>query len=322
MLGVLQVNKLSGELFGGTINATATAKATSPLTIESVVSLNNLILETIYNFKPDLLILGHADRVDKEMLMKAKQDHKQLTISQWFLDPLTKKGPDYSKNKSRILDKVEAMDASFTTTDPGSLDFRIKNSFFMPNPCDESLDNLKNFNRNPKNDLFYAISHGVHRGNLRPGKIDEREQFILKLKKKTNGIKFDLYGMFGIQPVWGNEFLNKLSNSKMALNLSRGKPVKYYSSDRIAQLMGNGLLTFIHKDTNYKDFFDNDEIIFYKNINDLSNKIKKFSKDDTQWRKIAKKGHKKYHKFFNSNLVARYIIERSFGLNSKFYWDK
>ena len=43
--GVLQVNKLSGELFDGTINATATAKAASPLTIESAVSLNNLSLE-------------------------------------------------------------------------------------------------------------------------------------------------------------------------------------------------------------------------------------------------------------------------------------
>ena len=52
----------------------------------------------------------------------------------------------------------------------------------------------------------------------------------------------------------GDEFLEKISQSKMGLNLSRGKPVKYYSSDRIAQLMGNGLLTFIDKKTHYSDF--------------------------------------------------------------------
>ena len=40
----------------------------------------------------------------------------------------------------------------------------------------------------------------------------------------------------------------------MGLNLSRGKPIKYYSSDRIAQLMGNGLLTFIDEKTCYSDF--------------------------------------------------------------------
>ena len=77
--------------------------------------------------------------------------------------------------------------------------------------------------------------------------------------------------MFGRQPVWGDDFLNKLSNSNMALNLSRGKPVKYYSSDRIAQLMGNGLLTYIHSDTKF-NFFTNNEMIFYKNILDLSEK--------------------------------------------------
>ena len=28
--------------------------------------------------------------------------------------------------------------------------------------------------------------------------------------------------MFGKQPIWGDDFLNELANSKMGLNLSRG----------------------------------------------------------------------------------------------------
>ncbi len=284
--------------------------------------LNKLVKSTIENFVPDMVILGHADRVKTEVLFDAKEKFSNLKICQWFLDPISKNGPDYLKNKDRLLDKNLSCDASFITTSPDVLDFKIKNPFYMPNPCDKSLDYLENFNKNHYYDLFYAISHGVHRGSLRPGKNDERELLISKLKKKTSGIKYDIYGMFGIQPVWGNEFLEKLSNSKMALNLSRGKPLKYYSSDRIAQLMGNGLLTFIHKDTKFSDFFNDDEMIFYENINDLANKILKYSKDDKRWRKIAKKGHSKYHKYFNSNLVARFIIERTYGLNSKFFWDK
>ena len=111
------------------------------------------------------------------MLIDSKEKFKSLTISQWFLDPLSKKGPDYIKNKLRILDKIKAMDATFTTTDPNSLDFNIKNSYFMPNPCDKSLDNLKNFNHKPINDVFYAISHGVHRGVLRRVK-KMKEKFL------------------------------------------------------------------------------------------------------------------------------------------------
>ena len=107
----------------------------------------------------------------------------------------------------------------------------------------------------------------------------------------------------------------------MALNLSRGKPVKYYSSDRLAQLMGNGLLTFINKDTQYGDFFNNKEMIFYSNIDDLSEKIKRYSKNDRDWRKIAKNGHKKYQKHFNSTNVSNYIIDKTFGIKSKYYWE-
>ena len=62
----------------------------------------------------------------------------------------------------------------------------------------------------------------------------------------------------------------------MGLNLSRGKAIKYYSSDRITQIVGNGLVCLIDEKTQYKDFFTDKEMVFYKNVNDLSEKIKKF----------------------------------------------
>ena len=59
----------------------------------------------------------------------------------------------------------------------------------------------------------------------------------------------------------------------MALNLSRGKPLKYASSNRIASYMGNGILTFINEKVKFQGFFDKDELITYKNANDLVEKI-------------------------------------------------
>ena len=107
----------------------------------------------------------------------------------------------------------------------------------MPNPCDISFEILENYNFNNKNDIFFAMSHGVHRGNLKKGKFDDRELFVKKLIKQNENINFDIYGMDGIQPIWSDNFLRKISNSNMALNLSKGKPIKYYSSDRIVQLI-------------------------------------------------------------------------------------
>ena len=110
----------------------------------------------------------------------------------------------------------------------------------------------------------------------------------------------------------------------MGINLSRGKPIKYYSSDRIVQLIGNGLLTFIHQDTKYQNFFSNNEMIFYKNNNDLIEKLNKYSKDDNLRKKIAKKGRDKYHKYFNSSLVSEFMINKTFEFSNKkkYLWIK
>ena len=110
----------------------------------------------------------------------------------------------------------------------------------------------------------------------------------------------------------------------MGLNLSRGKSVKYYSSDRIAQLMGNGLLTFVDKNTFFGDFFTNKEIITYNDIDDLSYKLNKYKKDKNQRKLIAKNGRYKYMKFFNSNLVCEFIINKTLGIDNKnkFLWEK
>ena len=66
------------------------------------------------------------------------------------------------------------------------------------------------------------------------------------------------------QPVWADDFKNKVKLSKMALNLSQGKPLKYYSSDRIAQLIGNGILTFVEKSTKLNRFFLIKKLFFIK----------------------------------------------------------
>ena len=109
----------------------------------------------------------------------------------------------------------------------------------------------------------------------------------------------------------------------MGLNLSQGKPVKYYSSDRLAQLIGNGLLVLVHENTQFKDFLNNKEIVTYKNLNDLAEKIKKYTKNNNLRKKIAKNGRMKYFKYFNSEIVAQYILDRTLGVKKKkFFWEK
>ncbi len=288
--------------------------------------LNDKLKKTCYNYKPDIVVIGHADLISKNQIQELKEDNPNTRFCQWFLDPLNKKGPDFQRNKNRILDKMELMDSSFMTTSPTALDFLPKknNSFFIPNPSDHSFETLNNFNKSCSVDVFFALSHGVHRGILKSGKTDDRIIFLNNLKEKTQDVKFDIYGIDKVQPIWADHYFKTISNAKMGLNLSRGEAIKYYSSDRITQIVGNGLVCLIDEKTQYRDFFNNSEMVFYRNENDLSEKILKISRDEKLRKSIGKKGKKKYMKYFNSTLVANFIIEKTLGLQQKkkYLWEK
>ena len=282
-------------------------------------TLNEKLKKTCYNFKPDLIVMGHADLISADALGELKDDYPKLKFAQWFLDPLNPNGPDFLRNKSRVLDKIELIDGNFLTTSPDVVKFlpRKTKNFFIPNPADSSFETLSNYSHDCNMDVFFALSHGVHRGILKSGKFDDRADFLEKLIKITKNIKFDIYGLKKVQPIWADHYFKTISNSKMGLNLSRGNPIKYYSSDRITQIIGNGLVTLIDEKTHYNDFFSNKEMVFYKNVSDLSEKILKISRDEKLRKSIGRNGKLKYLKYFNSTLVADFIINKTLGIRTK-----
>ena len=288
------------------------------------ITLNEKLKTTCFNYKPDIIVMGHSDLINAQQLGTLKDDYPNVKIAQWFLDPLNKDGPDFERNKRRILDKSDYIDANFITTAPSAIKFlpNNKKNYFIPNPVDSSFETLKNFEKNCNIDVFFALSHGVHRGILKIGKSDDRNYFLKQLQEKTENIKFDIYGLESRQPIWADHYFKVISNAKMGLNLSRGEPIKYYSSDRIAQIIGNGLVTLIDKKTKYEDFFTNNEMVFYNGINDLSEKIIKISNDEKLRKRIGKAGREKYFKYFNSSVVAEFIINKTLDINikKKYFW--
>ena len=285
--------------------------------------LNSKLIETISNYVPDIIALGHADLINIKTLKFIKENYPNIKFIQWFLDKMTE---EWKRNKKRFLDKIKLMDCNFCTTSPEILFLPKKYEvFYIPNPSDISFETLKCYkNKYPLYDLFFAMSHGVHRGILKKGKYDKRLSFIEKLINKNPNLRFNIHGAYNKQPIWSDDFKNSLYQTKMALNLSQGNTIKYYSSDRITQLIGNGILTFVDIKTKLNDFFTNKEVIFYHTLNDLSDKIEFYSKNDKIRNKIAKAGRDKYHKYFDSKIIAQYIINKTMGYKTKqkFIWDK
>ncbi len=280
------------------------------------------LVETFKNYNPDFLFFGHTKNIELDTIDQFRNINKNLIITQWNEDPIMP-SLDYSKtNIKNISYYANSVDHNFITTDPSVFKKQnpnIKNLHFFFVPVDRNIECFDVYKLNPTQDIFYAMSHGVNRAKLKKGKTDLRINFLNNLIKKFEDINYDFYGFENKEPIWGDNFYKALVNSKMGLNLSRGLPTKYYSSNRIASLMGNGLLTFIDQKTQMNDFFNNNEIIFYKGINDLSEKIKFYKKNEKARIKIAKNGKKKYFKLFNELKITKYIIDKSLGNKTLLY---
>ena len=287
---------------------------------------NNLLLETIDNYKPEAIILGHVNNIKDKTFEIIKKNNRNIKLTQWFEDNLSKKGPDPDVNYKNFTKYIDYLDHSFVTSDPKflNLDKKLKCSF-MPIPVDENIEYLECYkNKNPIKDVFFTMSHGVNKGVLRKNKIDVREPFVKKLIQKNSDIVFDIYGYQKKQPIWSSDFYDALYKSKMALNLSRINNIKYYSSNRIASLIGNGILTFVDIHTKLNDFFSDNEVVFYKNLNDLSDKINYYKVNHKKRNLIAKNGKRKYFEIFNNNTIADYICARLFNtkIKKKYSWMK
>ena len=131
--------------------------------------LNTMLFETVKNYSPDLLVLGHSDNLSLETLEKIKKFKKNIKIAQWFEDNLHSSGPDPILNQKRLLKYSPFVDNNFITTDPKVLKFaKNKGNFhYLPIPVDKNIEKLDIYkNKNSIYDLFFTMSHGVNRGVL------------------------------------------------------------------------------------------------------------------------------------------------------------
>ena len=278
--------------------------------------INQRIMNINDNYRPDLIILGHANLLNRKSMESVKEKYN-CKILLWYEDALGKNGngPSWSSNLKLIEKNNDLIDSYFTTTHPDEIKTSInKNKMnFLPILVDENIENLNLFNQKNKiKDLFFALSHGVNFGKLKTGKVDEREKFLDDLMVKFPNINYNILGYNFEEPKWNYEYFNELSKCKVALNLSRGKPLKYTSSNRLASLIGNGIYTFVNEKTYFSDFFNENEMGFYKDVNDLGLKVEKIISNPQKLKRFSKNGKRRYFELFNNKKITKKMIDKTF----------
>ena len=286
-------------------------------------SFNRAIISKLKSFKPDLIILGHVDKIDIKTLREIRLINQDIKIIKFFIDSIA----DEFFNFKKIFYDYNYLDNIFISSNPFKLKkYDIFNKIkFIPYPAEKKIDYMKSFNFNKKKiDVFFALSHGQNRKVLKVNKTDEREVFLKKvLKLLPKNIKTFFVGTNNIQPIWGTKFYNTIKISKIAINLSRGSYKKHYSSDRISTLIGNGCFVLNEKKNSYSDFFNKKtELINFENEKDLVKKIIYYLKKPKLRYKIASNSYKKYHNNFNINTVMKYVLKilNKEDIKSKFIW--
>ncbi|MEH6524622.1 MAG: glycosyltransferase [Sneathiella sp.] len=278
-----------------------------------VIPANLRLVETAKNIWPDLLFIGHADPIYARTLKQIRKAVPHIKIAVYDFDPLWQE-----QTVQRTLKHAELADATFiTTAGPELQKFALNENVvsFFPNVLDESIDSVRAFeNPSPKHRLFYGM------GNAKPD--SERFQIGTKILDAFPNESMEILGMRGKPPLSGISYHRAIGDSRMGLNLSRGEVFPLYSSDRMSQYTGNGLMTLVHRRTGYDQIFKDDELAFYDDFDELIKLIAYYNLHDDEAREIAQKGWRRSHDIFSETLVTKYITEVTFRekLSEDYQW--
>ncbi|MFV8819564.1 glycosyltransferase family protein [Haliea sp. E17] len=270
-----------------------------------VKASNRRLLETVEAFAPQLVIVGHCDIIRNETLEAMRGIVPGLVIAGANNDPLF-----VPENAAKIAHRCEVVDAMFVSTGARELArFAGKRArlWHMPNPVDPAIESADASLRSDQgHDLIFCSKSEDY---------TERGKTVRYLKDNLGAdINFYTPGSFGTPGVWGRDYDEALADSKMGLNLNRQEGLHWYSSARMAQMVGNGLLTFTHASGDFASLMPAESMVYFNSPEELLGQVRQFAADDAMRREWAARGRAFFHAEINSRLYARYIVEASLQL--------
>ena len=262
---------------------------------------NRALIETCVNVHPDLLVLCHAQTVTRETILEIRRAVPGIRIAFWYVDPIWE-----GCNYGHLTERADLFDAIFCTTGGSDLQQFCHPgcpAAFIPNPVDAGIERDRAFDDpDPEYDLVF-----FGRDKYAP----ERRELLSKLVEALPDFRMGIFGSLGHPLVFGHAKERILAKSRMALNLSRRDDVELYSSDRIAQLTGNGILTLTAAGGGLEQLYTSDEVVYYNGFDDLVAKLSQLKQDDTERIRIARNGWIKSHTVYSAENVARFIVDLS-----------
>jgi hypothetical protein len=263
-------------------------------------------LQMVDEVRPDLILLHFADHIDPTTLAQARRLAPGVVMVDINIDPL----PD-PKTIQRLERLRGAVDALFVTTAGPSLKrFAGDRGFaaFMPNPVDPAVETARAFEvERPVFDLILPVGDDSPRqlGDARrpPSEIVEGlRRYLPMLHLATPGL--------GSPRLRGLRYFQALQEARMGWALSRYSDQPWYASDRMAHMLGCGLLTLIDARSGFRDVYAEDEVVFHQDLEDLCATLATLLADDARTRAMAQKGWARTWAVFEVDRVFGYLLDQ------------
>jgi len=263
-------------------------------------------LQMVDEVQPDLVLLHFADHIDAATLDAARRLARGVRLVDINIDPL----PD-PKTIARLNQRKGTVDALFVTTaGPGLKQFASDRGFvaFMPNPVDPAVETARAFKTAQTSaDLILPV------GDDSPRQLGDRRrppsQIVDDLRKRLPGLRLATPGL-GSPRLRGLRYFEALQGARMGWALSRYHDQPWYASDRMAHMLGCGLLTLIDAQSGFEQVYDENEVIFYSGLEELAPKLAALLADDSEARAIAERGWRKTWAVFEVGHVFAYLLDQ------------
>ncbi len=273
---------------------------------------NQKLVLACQNYEPELLLLAHSEIISNETILEIRKNHPGLKVAMWYCDPLW-----VPEKYELVLHKSAVCDAVFTTTGGEILKDFAKHgaiSAHFPNPVDASIETYRSYERNSwGSELFFA---GTEKGEA------ERTTFLEKLLTPELAKKTRIHKAFGRPSISGHDYVSALGTSRMGLNISRRWDVPWYTSDRIAHMMGNGVYTICPRTPGLTDLFAPDELGWFSSFEELEGQLPELLENPELTRAVAEKGYHAIHQKCNSTLVTAWMLSQlGWGTSPEVAWS-
>ena len=271
-------------------------------------AMNRRLLEAAGHFRPHLVLFFHSDLVTPETFAALRRAVPGVALAQVNVD-----STERLRTMAAFTARAAHLDVSFiTTAGPEALRAispRPGAVAFMPNPVDHSVETAQVWavsrDRLAHDVLF--LGNGDAR---RPAQIEAlRAALPADVRLKAGG------GIFGTERLSSVAFLEALATGAQspAIPLDDRVPVPWlYSSNRLAILLGQGLVAHVPAAARQEDLYE-DGVVPFEGPEALAEACTRLARDDAARRDVAERGWRIARARTGSDRVAAYLLETALG---------